>query len=48
MSREDEEQTAFITVDDLFYYVSILMILRMFFLLLCVLCIRHSVTSLET
>jgi hypothetical protein len=47
MSREDEEHTAFITVDDLFCYVY-LMVLRMLFLLLCVPYIRHLGTKLET
>jgi hypothetical protein len=44
MSREDEEHTTCITVDDLFCYVPCLMVLRMLYLLLCITCIRHSGT----
>jgi hypothetical protein len=43
-SREDEELTAFITIDGLFAMFPCLMVLRMFFLLLYVLWIRHSGT----
>jgi hypothetical protein len=48
ISREDEEHTAFVTVDDLFCYVFMPYDLKNALLLLCVLCIRHSVASLET
>jgi hypothetical protein len=44
MSREDEENIAFITIDSLFCYVSMLYGLKMLFLPLCVPGIRHSVT----
>jgi hypothetical protein len=44
MFREDEENTAFIIVDDLFCYVSIPYGLKNALPILCVLCIRHSVT----
>jgi hypothetical protein len=44
MFREDEENTAFIIVDGLFCYVSIPYGLKNALPILCVLCIRHSVT----
>jgi hypothetical protein len=49
MSREDEEHTVFITVDDIYCYTfkPYLMVLRMLFLPLCMPCIRYSGTSLD-
>jgi hypothetical protein len=48
MSREDEEHTTFIIVDGLFCYVSLPYGFKNTLPTFCVLCIRHSVTSLET
>jgi hypothetical protein len=44
MSSKDEENTAFITIDGLFYYVSMPYGLKKIFLPLCMPCIRYLVT----
>jgi hypothetical protein len=46
MSREDDEHTTFIMAS--FVMFPCLTVLRMLYLPLCVPCIRHSGTSLET